>query len=64
MRVPRSVVAVAALVGAALAAVPFLEFDSPALGRAALARIGPVLGGRVDARAFRFRLVRGLALED
>ncbi len=63
MRVPRSVVAVAALVGAALAAVPFLEFDSPALGRAALARIGPVLGGRVDARAFRFRLVRGLALE-
>jgi uncharacterized protein involved in outer membrane biogenesis len=63
MRVPRSVVAVVALAGAALAAVPFLEFDSPALGRAALARIGPVLGGRVDARAFRFRLVRGLALE-
>jgi hypothetical protein len=63
MRVLRSVVAVAVVVGAALLAVLFLEFDSPALGRAALARIGPVLGGRVDARAFRFRLVRGLALE-
>ena len=64
MRVPRSVLAVAALVlGAAVAAVLLLEFDSPVLGRAALARIGPVLGGRVDARAFRFRLVRGLALE-
>jgi hypothetical protein len=63
MRVPRSVLAAAILVVAAAAAILLLEFDSPALGRAALARIGPVLGGRVDARAFRFRLVRGLALE-
>ena len=64
MRVPRSVIALAMLVvGAAVASVLLLEFDSPALGPAALARIGPVLGGRVDARAFRFRLVRGLALE-
>jgi hypothetical protein len=64
MRVPRSVLAAAVLVAAGLAAaVLFLEFDSPVLGRAALARIGPVLGGRVDARAFRFRLIRGLALE-
>lgn len=64
MRIPRSVLAVAVLVlAAALAAVLLLEFDSPVLGRAALARIGPVLGGSVDARAFRFRLVRGLALE-
>jgi hypothetical protein len=64
MRVPRAVLAAAALVGAAVAAaVLLLEFESPVLGRAALARIGPVLGGRVDARAFRFRLVRGLALE-
>jgi len=64
MRAPRFVLAVAALVlAAAVAALLLLEFDSPVLGRAALARIGPVLGGRVDARAFRFRLVRGLALE-
>jgi hypothetical protein len=64
MRVPRSVLAVAVMVVAALAAaVLLLEFDSPMLGRAALAHIGPRLGGRVDARAFRFRLVRGLALE-
>ena len=64
MRPPRSVVAVvgllvAGMVGAAL----WLEFDSPVLGRAALARMGPVLGGRLDARAFRFRLIRGLILE-
>jgi len=64
MRAHRSVAAIAALVLAgAVAAVLLVEFDSPVLGRAALARIGPVLGGHVDARAFRFRLVRGLALE-
>src|SRR5262245_49652605 len=64
MRVPKSVLALTALVlAAAVAAVLLLEFDSPVLGRAALARIGPVLGGHVDARAFRFRLIRGLALE-
>jgi hypothetical protein len=63
-RTPRTVIAVAGLVLAALvAALCLLEFDSPALGRAALARIGPILGGHVDARAFRFRVVRGLALE-
>ena len=65
MRLPRSVLAVAALVLAGLlAAALFLEFDSPALGHAALARIGSALGAQVDARAFRFRLIRGLALED
>jgi hypothetical protein len=64
MRIPRSVLAVAALALAALVAtLLFLEFDMPALGRAALARLGTAVGARVDARAFRFRLVRGLALE-
>lgn len=64
MRVPRSVLAVAALVAAGmLAAALFLEFDSPRMGQAALARIGSALGARVEARAFRFRLIRGLALE-
>ena len=64
MRVTRFVLAVVVpVLAAGLAAVLLLEFDSPRLGRAALARIGPVLGGRVDARGFRFRLLRGLALE-
>src|SRR5438132_1244106 len=65
MRLARSVLAVAALVLAGLlAAALFLELDSPALRHAALGRIGSALGARVDARAFRFRLIRGLALED
>jgi uncharacterized protein involved in outer membrane biogenesis len=64
MRVPRPVLAVTVLAAGALAAaVLLLQFESPVLGRAALARIGSLLGGRVDARAFRFRLVRGLELE-
>src|SRR5688572_28824382 len=64
MRVPRFVAAVVLLVGAAVfATVLLLELDSPALGKAALTRVGAVLGGRADARAFRFRLIRGLALE-
>lgn len=64
MRVPRFVAAVVLLVVAAgVATALLLEFDSPALGKAALTRVGAVLGGRADARAFRFRLVRGLALE-
>jgi len=64
MRVPRFVAAVVVLVVAALlATVLLLEFDSPVLGNAALARVGALLGGRADARAFRFRLIHGLALE-
>jgi hypothetical protein len=59
----RGVLAGAALLVAALAAGAFLEFDAPALGQAALSRIGSALGTKVSARAFRFRLVRGLALE-
>jgi hypothetical protein len=64
MRVARSVLAVGALVlGGLLAALLLLEFDAPGMGHAALARVGAALGARVDARAFRFRLIRGLALE-
>jgi hypothetical protein len=64
MRVARSVLAVAALVLVGLlGALLLLEFDAPVMGRAALARVGAALGARVDARAFRFRLIRGLALE-
>jgi hypothetical protein len=64
MRIPRTFLAVALVLAGLVAAALFLEFDSPALGHAALARIGSALGGQVDARAFRFRLIRGLALED
>jgi len=60
----RKVLAAAgALVLAALAAVFLLEFDAPVLGQAALSRVGAALGTRATARAFRFRLARGLALE-
>jgi hypothetical protein len=57
------VAVVVLVVAGMLATVLLLEFESPVLGRAVLARTGPVLGGRMDARAFRFRLIRGLALE-
>ena len=64
MRTSRSVLAVGVLVLAGLvAALLLVEFDAPTLGRAALLRVGAAVGARVDARAFRFRLVRGLALE-
>jgi hypothetical protein len=64
MRIPRSVLAVAVVLAGLVAAVLLVEFDTPALGRAALARLGSSLGARVEARAFRFRLIRGLTLED
>jgi len=51
------------LMAAALAAALLLEFNAPRMGQAALARMGATMGARVTARAFRFRLVRGLALE-
>lgn len=53
----------AAVIAGAGAAVLFLEFDAPRVGRAALARVGTALDARITARAFRFQLVRGLALE-
>ena len=64
MRRRRRVLAAAGvLVLAALAAVFLLEFDAPVLGQAALSRVGAALGTKASARAFRFRLARGLALE-
>jgi hypothetical protein len=59
----RWILAAATLAAAALAAVFLLEFNAPTLGQAALARAGAALGTRASARAFRFRLARGLALE-
>jgi hypothetical protein len=59
----RWILAAAAPSLAALAAALLLEFDAPRLGQAALSRVGAALGTRASARAFRFRLVRGLALE-
>jgi uncharacterized protein involved in outer membrane biogenesis len=59
----RVLLAAALLLPAALAAALFVEFDAPVLGRAALERVGAALGTRAGARAFRFRLARGLALE-
>ena len=65
MRLSRSVLATGVLVGGGLvAALLFVEFEAPGLGRAALLRLGSAVGARVDARAFRFRLIRGLALEE
>src|SRR5262245_46887598 len=55
--------AAGALALLALAAVFLIEFDAPVLGQAALSRVGAALGPRATARAFRFRLSRGLALE-
>ena len=46
-----------------LAALLFLEFDSPRLGRWALARASAATGLEVRAEAFRLRPARGLVLE-
>jgi hypothetical protein len=59
----RFLLAAAAALLAALAAVFLLEFDAPGLGQAALSRVSAALGTKATARAFRFRLARGLALE-
>ncbi|HET8644978.1 MAG TPA: AsmA-like C-terminal region-containing protein [Vicinamibacteria bacterium] len=48
---------------AAVAALLLVEFDAPAIGQAALARVGAATGARIAARGFRLQLVRGLALE-
>jgi hypothetical protein len=58
------VLALVLLPVAAVAAALLLEFDSPALGQAALRRIGAATGARVSAGSFRLRLLRGLALRD
>lgn len=55
--------------GGALAVVgglglAWMEFDSPELGRALLARAGAALGARLEAAEFRLSLLRGLSLRD
>ena len=52
--------AVAALLAIAAVAVLFIEFDSPELGRLALARIGDSSGLDLEAEGFRLNLLRGL----
>lgn len=45
-----------------LAALAFVEIDSPALGRVLLARAGSATGASIEAAEFRLSLLRGLSL--
>lgn len=62
-KVVAAVAAVLALLVLGLIAVLFTEFDSPELGRLALARIGESSGLDLRAEGFRLNLLRGLELE-
>ena len=51
------------VVSAGVAALFFVELDSPTLGRALLERTGAATGAKIEAAEFRLSLLRGLSLK-